>query len=120
MKTDLKSLMESANAVVKSCTVAEAREKVGNDEFVFIDVREKQEMEVDGHVPGSVLVPRGMLEFMLDKNSLYYNPIFDSPKTFIFYCKSGGRSVLAAHRAIQMGLQNVMNMQGGFTAWSAS
>jgi rhodanese-related sulfurtransferase len=43
--------------------------------------------------------------------------IFDSAKTFIFYCVSGGRSALAAQRAQEMGLERVAHMGGGLKAW---
>jgi rhodanese-related sulfurtransferase len=58
-----------------------------------------------------------MLEFYLDPQSPYHKNEFDADKEFIFYCKSGGRSALAAQRAQQMGLQNVVHLQGGFNAW---
>lgn len=118
MKTDLKSLLENAKAHVPSFTVEEARTKLDDDDYVFIDVREQLEFENDGAIPGSVNVPRGMLEFILDQSTPYYNPIFESSKNFIFYCKSGGRSLLASQRALQMGLSNVWNMEGGFLSWN--
>jgi len=118
MKANLKSLMENANAMVESCNSAEAKSKLGHEHYLFIDVREKEELEVDGQVPGALHIPRGMLEFTLDPNSPYYNHIFGGNKTFIFYCKSGGRSLLAAQRAIEMGLKNVKNLEGGFLSWN--
>lgn len=117
MQTTLNTLLEDAKACVRSYTVAEARSKVGNNDFVFIDVREKQELESDGFITGSVHIPRGMLEFTLDSKSPYHNPVFGNDKTYIFYCKSGGRSLLAAQRAVEMGLKNVVNMEGGYLAW---
>ena len=118
MKSNLKTLLESANALVESYDSAEAKSKVGHEQFIFIDVREKEELETEGKVPGALHIPRGMLEFTLDPNSPYYNNIFEVNKTFIFYCKSGGRSVLAAQRAVEMGLKNVRNLEGGFLGWN--
>ena len=117
MKTNLKTLLTIAQAEVDSCTVEEAKTKVGNQDYVFIDVREKAELESDGYIPGAIHIPRGMLEFCIEKSSPYYNPVFESGKNLIFYCKSGGRSVLAAQRAIDMGLSGVVTMTGGFLAW---
>jgi rhodanese-related sulfurtransferase len=43
------------------------------------------------------------------------------PKTrFVFYCGTGGRSALAAERAMEMGLGEVISMAGGFNAWKAA
>jgi rhodanese-related sulfurtransferase len=41
-------------------------------------------------------------------------------KRFVFYCGTGGRSALAAQRAIEMGLGEVISMAGGFNAWKAA
>jgi rhodanese-related sulfurtransferase len=35
----------------------------------------------------------------------------------VVYCASGGRSALAAKTLKDMGIENVANMLGGFTAW---
>src|SRR5512145_679967 len=104
METNLKELIATAKAIVNTYSVEEARTKVNNRDYVFIDVREKEEIESEGSIPGSVNIPRGMLEFTIDKSSPYYNPVFESGRNFIFYCKSGGRSLLAALRAVDMGL----------------
>lgn len=120
MKTNLKILLAKANASVESYTTQEAKSEVGNQNVIFIDVREKQELETEGQIPSAINIPRGMLEFTLDANSPYYNDIFSTGKSFIFYCKSGGRSVLAAQRAVEMGLENVKNLQGGFMTWKAN
>ncbi len=117
MKTNLKTLLADAQAEVNSYTVEEAKTKLGNPDYVFVDVREKAELENEGSIPGAVHIPRGMLEFCLEPSSPYYNPVFESGKNFIFYCKSGGRSVLSAQRAIEMGLPKVTHMEGGYLAW---
>ena len=44
---------------------------------------------------------------------------FDPAKRFVFYCGTGGRSALAAQRALEMGLEQVVSMAGGFNAWKA-
>ena len=119
MKTDLKTLLASAQGEVDVCTVEEARAILHTDDYVFVDVREADEITSQGAIPGSIHVPRGMLEFCIDPSSPYHNPVFQSGKNFIFYCKSGSRSVLSAQRAIEMGLTKVKSMAGGFLAWDA-
>jgi rhodanese-related sulfurtransferase len=118
MKTELKTLIANAQETVTSCSVDEARTNVNNNDYVFIDVREKEELEQDGLIPGSIHIPRGTLEFLLDKSSPHYNHLFDSNKKFIFYCKSGVRSLLSAQLAMEMGLTNVFSMAGGIVAWN--
>ncbi|MBE2278580.1 MAG: rhodanese-like domain-containing protein, partial [Rhodobacteraceae bacterium] len=60
--------------------------------------------------------PRGMLEFWIDPESPYHKPWFAEDKTFVFYCASGWRSLLAAEVAQQMGLRSA-SLRGGFSGW---
>ena len=50
-----------AKATIKECTVSEARKFLTPDTLV-IDIREPEEFG-RGHLPGAVLLPRGLLEF---------------------------------------------------------
>ena len=70
-----------------------------------------------GRIPNSLHIPRGLLEFTVDPQGPYYNDIFASDKKFIFYCKTGGRSVLSAKIAKDLGVEKVYNLSGGFQAW---
>ncbi|HMN29347.1 MAG TPA: rhodanese-like domain-containing protein [Caldilineaceae bacterium] len=110
-------LVTEANAVITTITVAEAAAHLGSDEILFIDLRGDAELLHTGIIPGALHVQRGMLELIIDPASPYYNLVFGSGKTFIFYCGSGGRSALAAQRAQEMGLERVVRMGGGLKAW---
>jgi rhodanese-related sulfurtransferase len=59
-----------------------------------------------------------MLEFWIDPESPYHNPIFASDKRFVFYCNKGWRSALAAETAQVMGLVKVCHIAGGFSDWT--
>ena len=76
-----------------------------------------RELEREGMIPGAFHCPRGMLEFWIDPDSPYYKDVFGSGKEFVFYCNGAWRSALAADTAQQMGLERVVEMDGGFTAW---
>ncbi|CAA9890170.1 hypothetical protein METHB2_20001 [Candidatus Methylobacter favarea] len=41
----------------------------------------------------------------------------DKSKTVLAYCRTGGRSALAAQTLQQLGYNNVLSMAGGFEAW---
>ena len=49
-----------------------------------------------GTIPGSVHVPRGMLEFWADPKSPYFRDYFEEDRRTILFCAGGGRSALAA------------------------
>ena len=117
MQKDLKQLLLEANQRITQISVEEALNKVQDDRFTFIDVRDLNELENDGKIPGAVHISRGMLEYNIDEASPYYNEVFKSGKNYVFYCKSGGRSALAASRASEMGVKNILNLTGGFINW---
>ena len=52
-----------------------------------------------------------------DPSAPYHKPELGSGKRLVVYCASGGRSALAAKTLKDMGIGNVTNMLGGFTAW---
>ncbi len=85
--------------------------------FVLLDVREAEELDANGRIPGSVHVPRGMLEFRADPTSPYHQDPFDPSTRVILHCAGGGRSALAAAALQAMGYRDVAHLDGGFAAW---
>ena len=112
-----KTLLDEANAKIRTVHVAEAMSLHGREDVVFVDLRDPRELEREGRIPGAVHCPRGMLEFWIDPESPYHKPVFAQDKTFLFFCAAGWRSALSAATAQDMGLQPVAHMEGGFSAW---
>jgi len=106
-----------ARAAVSSISVIDAQKLVGDDAFVFIDVREGDEVDQLGKIEGSVHVSRGVLEFYIDPESSMHMDVFGSDKQLVFYCATGGRSLLAAKVAKDMGMRNPLYLEGGYNAW---
>jgi rhodanese-related sulfurtransferase len=92
-------------------------ELVGDDSVIFVDVREGEEIARLGKIEGAVHVPRGVLEFYIDPNSSLHMELFSSGKKLIFYCETGGRSLLAAKVAMDMGVTDAVHLEGGYKAW---
>ena len=90
---------------------------VGQDNVVFVDIRDPREIEREGTIPGAFRCTRGMLEFWIDPESPYHKPVFAQDKKFVFFCGGGWRSALAAKVAHEMGLKPVAHIDGGFAAW---
>ena len=122
MPKGFKDYLAEANAQVESCSVRDALVLHGRDEWVFVDVRDAGEVEKGGKIPGAVHASRGLLEFRIDPASPMHDPALATGpgKRFVFYCGTGGRSALAAQRAVEMGLGEVLSMAGGFNAWKAA
>ena len=116
MKT-AKQLVAEANAIIQTRSLGEARTMLGQDDVVFVDIRDPREISRDGTIPGAFRAPRGMLEFWVDPESPYHKPIFASGKSFVFFCASGWRSALATRAVQEMGLGKVSHIKGGFSAW---
>ena len=113
----VKSMVEAAKREIEEIEPAEAVKLYGRDDMVLVDIRDIRELGRDGTVPGAFHVPRGMLEFWVDPESVYYKPRFGEDKKFVFFCAGGLRSALAAQTAQRMGLKPVAHIQGGFGAW---
>ena len=112
-----KDLIAEASAEIDTLPTAEAIARHGDDSVVFVDLRDRRELEREGRIPGAFNCPRGMLEFWIDPDSPYHKPVFAEAKTFLFYCASAWRSALATKAAQDMGLTPVAHIEGGFKAW---
>jgi rhodanese-related sulfurtransferase len=117
LKKGFKQLLAEAEGKAPGITVQEAQQKLGKDDVVFVDIRDVRELEREGMIPGAFHAPRGMLEFWVDPESPYYKPVFTEDKTFILYCQSDWRGVLAAATLKEMGLQKVFHLNGGYSEW---
>ena len=117
MKKGYKQLLAEAAAEITTLPTAEAIALHGNDDVVFVDIRDPRELEREGVIPGAFRAPRGMLEFWIDPDSPYHKTIFAEPRRFVFFCAAGWRSALAAKTAQDMGLKPVAHVIGGYKAW---
>lgn len=113
-------LVAEAKANVENMDVDAVEAAIKSDQVVLIDLRETEELTATGRIPGSVHVPRGMLEFRADPTSPYHQAPIDPSKKIILHCASGGRSALAAGTLKAMGYGDVAHLDGGFTAWKAA
>lgn len=87
-----------------------------------IDVREPEEFAA-GRVPGAVNIPRGVLEFQVDGHpalNFKTDPhLSHRREPVILYCRTGGRSALAAEALKRLGFDRPLSLAGGYTQWTA-
>ena len=112
-------LVAEAEEMVISLTPSEVMNRLSEPGLILIDLRDIREIKRDGRIPGSVHVPRGMLEFWVDPTSPYYRKQFDDAESLILYCNKGSRSALAAQSLQRMGLDTVAHMNGGMSRWES-
>lgn len=117
VKKGIKQLIAEAEARSRGISIEDSKQRIGDPDTVFVDLRDVRELERDGMIPGAFHAPRGMLEFWVDPESPYYKPVFAEGKTFILYCQADWRGTLAAATLADMGMQNVLHMEGGFGEW---
>ena len=119
MATNLKEMMDAANAAVPRITAAQAREMIAQGNTLIVDVRDALEVENSGKIAGAVNVSRGLLEFRADPDSPSHDKSFAKDKNVIVYCGSGGRAALSGKVLKDMGYERVYNL-GGFKDWAES
>ena len=117
LRKGYKQLVDEANARVRTITVDEAKSKLGQDGVLFVDVRDARELDAEGMIPGAYSAPRGMLEFWVDPDSPYARKPLVEARELVLYCALSWRSALAAASLKEMGLDNVMHIEGGFEGW---
>jgi rhodanese-related sulfurtransferase len=117
LKKGFRTLLAEAEAKTRGITAADAQARLGDAATVFVDIRDVRELEREGMIPGAFHAPRGMLEFWVDPESPYYKPVFTTDKQYILYCAADWRGVLAAATLREMGFENVLHLEGGYSEW---
>lgn len=113
MSANVKDMLAAANAEVPRVSAEEARKMVEEQNAIIVDVRDSAELTAMGKIPGSINIPRGMLEFRADAGSQYHDANLETDRPVILHCASGGRSALSGATLRQMGYTKVYNL-GGF------
>lgn len=89
-----------------------------NPNINILDVRTPYEFTQDGHVKGAKLLPLQQLSGLGSK-AVQQIPFEKSSDIYII-CRSGNRSLHAAHILRNLGYTNAVSVQGGTSAWARS
>lgn len=117
MTSTAAELVTEAKKHIRNLTVDEVGTALDAGSVTLVDIREPDEVQRDGQIPGAVLAPRGMLEFWADPTSPYHRGEFVPDAHVILYCASSGRSALAVRTLQSLGYSDVGHLDGGFKAW---
>lgn len=117
--TPVKTLVAAAKSEITTLSIAETQAKLEDGSALLIDIRDIRELQKLGKLPGATHAPRGLLEFWIDPSGPYFKQEFATNRTLILYCASAWRSALAVKTLQDMGVENVAELEGGFSAWSA-
>ena len=114
IKSSLK-LVQEALSEINTINVDQAYDLAIKDKCNLIDIRDIRELEKEGRVEGAQHIPRGMLEFWMDPESVYFKEgKLDLKKEMILFCAGGLRSALATKSLKDMGFENASHIEGGF------
>ena len=113
------TLVERAKARIETLSLDEAKARADRGEAVLVDIRDIRELDREGRIPGAIHAPRGMLEFWVDPQSPYHREVFATDKQLIVFCAAAMRSALAVATLKDMGVENVAEMDEGFSGWTA-
>jgi len=115
-------LVAQARAAIEEIDPARLR-ALQADGVAVIDVREPAEF-AEGHLPGAFNIPRGVLEFQVDGHPAVADQadphLAHRRAPVILYCRSGGRSALAAEALKRLGFDRPLSLAGGWQHWLES
>jgi rhodanese-related sulfurtransferase len=92
-----------------------------SNNLLLIDVREPSEF-VQFHIPGSINVPRGVLEQSCEWGYDETVPELAGGRnrSIVVICRSGKRSILAADVMLRMGFADAISLKLGVRGWNDS
>jgi MFS family permease len=113
-------LAEARERIAPRLGPEEAASAIGHG-ALLIDLRSRDERSRTGVIPGSLHIPRSVLEWRLDPDSGWANPyIGDLDRKIILMCAQGFSSSFAAATARNLGYERATDLDGGFEAWKAA
>jgi rhodanese-related sulfurtransferase len=110
-------MVAEAKERIESLSGERAAAEIEGGDVLLVDVREEDERTLQGAIPTSMHVPRGMLELSADPASPLHRGEFEPGRRIVLYCSSGSRSALAADTLRRMGYGNIAHLDGGMMAW---
>jgi rhodanese-related sulfurtransferase len=98
-------------------TAQDAMTLVGRPEVALVDLRESNEREKHGVIPGSLHAPYPDLAAHVRRGGMLHELASATGKRVVFYCAFGERSAMAVQAAQDEGLSSACHIQGVIDAW---
>ena len=116
-----KILVSEALKEIKTISPSDALKLSNDNKCNLIDIRDVRELENEGRIENSSHIPRGMLEFWLDPERVYFKEgKLDMNKEMVLFCAGGLRSALATKSLKDMGFKKISHIDGGFSQMKSS
>lgn len=113
----LGDMLTRARRRIRRLQPQEAQDAVARGALI-IDIRASGDRERDGVIPGSLHIPRTVLEWRLAPDSRWRSPYApDLDREVVVVCDHGYSSSLAAAVLVDLGFSRAGDIVGGFEAW---
>jgi rhodanese-related sulfurtransferase len=113
-------LLDVARARIERLEPADALAAVRGG-ALLVDIRSDTDRERDGIVPGSLHIPRTVLEWRVAPDSAWRSPhACGLEERIVLLCDHGYSSSLAAATLIELGFTRAADVIGGYEAWQAA
>jgi rhodanese-related sulfurtransferase len=103
---------DASNAGYTDIDVEQFKAKMTAADIVVLDVRTPEET-AEGMIDGAIEIDFQNANFQEQIDQL------DKDKTYLVYCRSGGRSADACEMMQEKGFESLYNLEGGYLRWSA-
>lgn len=105
------------NAIIPQLTADRLEDIICDSRYKIIDVRDAKGIEKQGSIPGAINIPLDLLVEEIGKKHDNQDSVFNHKGPFLFCCTGGVMSYMAAIRAKENGIEHVVNLEGGHSAW---
>lgn len=100
--------VNKAQENITKIAVVDLKEKLDHNELLIIDCRETEEY-IEGHIPGAINIPRGLLEFS--------SKISNRREVIYIYSETIDRASLAYPVLKSLKYKSVYLIDGGWVGW---
>lgn len=90
----------------------EYKKEIKKKDIQLVDVRTPEEFK-EGHIKGAKNIDFFSEDFMTQFETL------DKTEPVYIYCRSGNRSAKAAKKLSEAGFKMIIDLQGGYKAWTS-
>jgi rhodanese-related sulfurtransferase len=119
-RRSIAQVLADARAKLFRLTPHEAHAAVRHDGAVLVDIRPQHYRDVEGLLPGGLVIERNVLEWRFDPTSDARLGIASYDLEVIVVCNEGYTSSLAAAALQELGVRRATDIVGGYRAWRAA
>ena len=109
--------VNTSNGNIEQINVNKLQVIIYENNHKIIDVRGPKDIKTQGSIPGAINIPFDSVGTAIDEHHEHYNSIFNGDGPFLFCCTGGVMSYMAAIKSQEIGIKNVLNLEGGHSAW---